>query len=250
MLFTLKANASGGSGVPRNWNFTWNNLPPGCVPRFNATETCAANTSGRWNVSVTVHDVMTGQTHRSTNASVLVNPTLSIVQVTSSAGLNVTVNYSLSLSVVVTGGTLPYSYTYTGLPTGCATSNNSSLPCTPKATGTFHFAVTVSDSVGGSNSSTGTLTVHPKNATPSFTTTKPKPLSAVTWAAIGAILILGAAISAALFYKARRDERATFGPGPVSSWPPPAPGGGTPPPSTPPGSGHSPDEIGPPLVPP
>jgi outer membrane protein assembly factor BamB len=64
----------------------------------------------------------------------------------------------------VTGGTAPYTYSYTGLPAGCSSQNLSQLPCTPTAVGTFTVTVKVTDMNGSSATAQTTLTVSPTYA--------------------------------------------------------------------------------------
>ncbi len=66
---------------------------------------------------------------------------------------------STTLTVSATGGSLPYSYFYSGLPTGCLTANSSTLICKPTETGTFPISVQVTDSVGMILSAQTSLTI-------------------------------------------------------------------------------------------
>ncbi|MCI4373332.1 MAG: hypothetical protein L3K02_06800 [Thermoplasmata archaeon] len=47
------------------------------------------------------------------------------------------------------GGRLPYSYDWTGLPYGCSTANSSVLPCVPDLPGNYSVLVSVTDQGGG-----------------------------------------------------------------------------------------------------
>ena len=60
----------------------------------------------------------------------------------------ITLGNTTTFMVAVTGGNVPYTYTYTSLPPGCLSRNASTLPCTPTNTGNFTVNVTVSDSSG------------------------------------------------------------------------------------------------------
>ncbi|HEV2520232.1 MAG TPA: hypothetical protein VGX00_06390, partial [Thermoplasmata archaeon] len=55
--------------------------------------------------------------------------------------------------------TTGYNYSYSGLPTGCASANASSISCTPTATGSFTVVVTVSDQGGNVTKNAIALTV-------------------------------------------------------------------------------------------
>jgi hypothetical protein len=62
-----------------------------------------------------------------------------------------------------TGGQPPYQFRYSGLPVGCASQNLSEFTCRPNATGNYTVAVNVTDSVGGSATSSAPLRVNPDN---------------------------------------------------------------------------------------
>lgn len=85
---------------------------------------------------------------------------LSIVAISALSGVRITSfgaqplvappNHTFWLNVSATGGAPPYKYTYTGLPTGCTSSNTSDLPCSATSTGTYLVEVNVTGSSGGS----------------------------------------------------------------------------------------------------
>ncbi|MGC2034222.1 MAG: PQQ-binding-like beta-propeller repeat protein [Thermoplasmata archaeon] len=67
-----------------------------------------------------------------------------------------------TLSVTVTGATPPEVFVWSGLPTGCASANSSSIICTPRAAGLSVVYATVNDSAGTPVQSPGlNLTVSP-----------------------------------------------------------------------------------------
>jgi YVTN family beta-propeller protein len=57
------------------------------------------------------------------------------------------------------GGTLPYTFTYSTPPTGCSSSNETPLPCVPTAAGTYIVGVNVTDPTGGHASAVTQLVV-------------------------------------------------------------------------------------------
>jgi hypothetical protein len=68
---------------------------------------------------------------------------------TPSASVNpVAVGNLTNLTVKVSGGAAPYEVSWSGLPTGCATANSTTLACTPSAAGTFPVRVSASDADG------------------------------------------------------------------------------------------------------
>lgn len=58
------------------------------------------------------------------------------------------VNSTLALSAYAAGGSGPYAYTYTGLPTGCASTDVAAMRCRPTAPGLYLLALGVTDANG------------------------------------------------------------------------------------------------------
>jgi DNA-binding beta-propeller fold protein YncE len=72
---------------------------------------------------------------------------------------SISLGQSTDLVSSASGGTLPYTYTYSTLPQGCTGLNLSTLPCTPTASGTFYVGVNVTDPTGGSAAAVTVLVV-------------------------------------------------------------------------------------------
>jgi outer membrane protein assembly factor BamB len=66
---------------------------------------------------------------------------------------------SSELATGISGESGAVTYAYSGLPTGCASVNSSSLSCTPSKTGQFEITVTVTDTDGGIARAETNLTV-------------------------------------------------------------------------------------------
>ncbi|MCI4347671.1 MAG: zinc ribbon domain-containing protein [Thermoplasmata archaeon] len=60
---------------------------------------------------------------------------------------------SISVSTTPSGGTSPYTYSYSGLPSGCQGQNSQSFNCNPSSTGNFQAQVNVMDSKGNNTAS-------------------------------------------------------------------------------------------------
>ncbi len=71
------------------------------------------------------------------------------------------VGSNLSIAVNETGGIGPYSYSYAGLPAGCASTNASAFVCAPTQPGFYEVDVRVADSAGETINASATLWVDP-----------------------------------------------------------------------------------------
>jgi hypothetical protein len=60
---------------------------------------------------------------------------------------------SINLQTNANGGTLPYTYSYTGLPSGCSSQDSSGFSCTPSSTGNYNVQVSVTDAHGNQTTS-------------------------------------------------------------------------------------------------
>ena len=67
---------------------------------------------------------------------------------------------SVTFTTVARGGIPPYSFAWTGLPTGCLPAGGN-LTCTPQSEGTFVVKVTATDAASHTANSTVTLSVSP-----------------------------------------------------------------------------------------
>jgi YVTN family beta-propeller protein len=110
------------------------------VPSNNTGTPGQIWTANTWDGSVTV---------------VSIPPTASLVASPSTFGQGTPV----VLTGVVVGGTDGLSYTYSGLPSGCASASTPTLTCTPSATGTFTVTLTVTDGLGLHAAASATFTV-------------------------------------------------------------------------------------------
>ncbi|HEX5406505.1 MAG TPA: putative Ig domain-containing protein [Pseudonocardiaceae bacterium] len=71
-----------------------------------------------------------------------------------------TVGTAASLQLSASGGTAPYTFTTTGLPTGLSTSSSGLISGTPTTAGTFTVTATVHDSAAGTASTSFTWTIN------------------------------------------------------------------------------------------
>jgi YVTN family beta-propeller protein len=125
--------------------YAYGGLPVGCVSSNSSNLSCTPTETGTFVVTATVTDASGGS---ATGVVGFVVAALPVITAAFSSPSSVEVNSSTELVVVVAGGVAPYSYDWTGLPTGCATSNGASVTCTPTQAGPFRLAVSATDALG------------------------------------------------------------------------------------------------------
>jgi hypothetical protein len=139
---TFSATAS--FGFPP-YNFSWENLPPGC-PEYGTTLLCPdLSTLGTYPVSVVVNDshgvVVTSAPWRFT---VSADPE---IQTVAYLAPYTDVGQTLTLEATPEGGTAPLTYHWNGMPGGCQ-SATSRIDCAVSASGNFPVVVTATDAAG------------------------------------------------------------------------------------------------------
>ena len=127
------------------YQFSYLNLPSGCRSSDAATLACVPGVAGIYNITLLAADSGGGSVNSSLVVRVNPAPAISSFLALPSS---VQVGSVVVLTVNVNGGTLPFTYNYTGLPAGCASRNTSDLNCTPQAPGAYVVRVTVTDADG------------------------------------------------------------------------------------------------------
>jgi hypothetical protein len=164
--FTLYMNVTGGT-TP--YNYTFANAPPGCRLPDSDIATCAATGNGTFGIVESVTDGSGASLSVTDTIVVAADPVL--VGITVGPPPSIDLGQAIHLSVTISGGTLPFAFTYTGLPAGCTGISQPSFSCTPTQSGHFPFTVTAKDLLDRSVSGTGTIGVAPTLRIGGFTAT-------------------------------------------------------------------------------
>ena len=144
--------------APPNITFSYTGLPPGCAPANASVISCRPSSTGNFSISATLTAPSGYTTTENATLTVRSDPTLQGFSVTPG---NLTEGSPVSISTSVTGGTPPYRYAYTGLPSGCGSVDRPALNCTPQQNGSFSVGVSVTDAAGWTLHGSAVLVIHP-----------------------------------------------------------------------------------------
>lgn len=172
-------------------------LPPGCVQVAAANLSCRWTSAGNYSVQGLVQDPRGVVARASLNLEVVSRLTLSMVTATPSAPL---VGQQFEIWANASGGLEPYSYTYSGLPAGCAAANLSMLHCNTTTPGIYIVTLTVHDDLGAE--AVGEVTVQVASAT--------FGVANLVWD-IGAVTIVAVAAVVIVLLRGARGRRARSG---------------------------------------
>ena len=150
----LTAVAAGGTGT---LSYAYTGLPTGCASANALSVSCTPTAAGSATVTITATDGIGGVGKSALTVTVNAKPT--IASATFAPG-TVDTGSATTLTVSATGGTGSLVYSYSGLPSGCSSSDTATLSCTPSSSGTFSVGVTVTDSLGAAANSSASLTVN------------------------------------------------------------------------------------------
>ena len=150
---TISVVPSGGTGT---YSFAYVGLPGGCSSQNLSVLVCRPTQSGTVVVDATIRDSAGASTDLRATIDVLAP--LRITEF----GLNRTTvveGGSVMFTANTTGGAPPLSFTYLGLPPGCASANLSQVVCTVNSTGNFSITLKVEDSLGVAQTANASLSV-------------------------------------------------------------------------------------------
>jgi hypothetical protein len=151
----LEVSIVAGGGVGP-LTFQYSDLPSGCTSSNTSGLTCVPAANGTFTVRGGVIDPFGFEASSTTTFTV--HPALSAPSFVANA-TNVTLDTSVSLTLTVRDGTAPYSYAYSGLPSGCAPTNASVLVCAPRSTGRYTIRAVATDALGETVAANVTITV-------------------------------------------------------------------------------------------
>ncbi len=170
--YSTTLTASGGT-APYSWSVVSGSMAPGLTLSTSGTISGTPTTAGQYTFSVQVKDsAATPQAatpQADTAAMALTVAAVASVppSVVTTALPAATVKVAYSTALAGSGGTTPYTWTMTSgaLPSGLSFSSSGTISGTPSVTGTFPFAVQLTDATGRTASANESLTVSSASST-------------------------------------------------------------------------------------
>lgn len=147
------------TGGTSPFTYAYTGLPAGCSSANSPTLTCfpsaSAPSPSPYAVSVDVTDATGAQVTATATLTVNFDPSVTFA----ADPANSSVGSSIAWVITVSGGTGPFTYTFTGLPPGCATPTASGGSCKLSDEGTYQVSLTVRDADGREANATAVLHV-------------------------------------------------------------------------------------------
>lgn len=229
----FKASVVNASGT---YTYVYAGLPHGCQTQSTGTLQCTPSSAGNYTVSVTVEGSGGAKGHAS--CLLVVNKDLTLVSATATPS-NITEGNSSVLSITVSGGTMPYAYSYSNLPAGCASTDSPALACSPTETGNFTVTLQANDSggqwVSGQVTFQVSVTSHilPPPPHTKYVNNTQSP-SWLTYALVALIVVLAVGLTVVILYRRRGDGSTPRGGPPPAAAAPQPPASAGPAPAPPP----------------
>ena len=152
---SLEANVTGATNT---LSYSYSTLPPGCSSTDEAVLPCSPSAVGSYVVGVNVTQLGGGSAAATAVLTVTARTgplSVSLAAVPSS----ITLGQGTTFTATVSGGVSPFEFSFTSLPSGCTSVNESSLPCTPSEAGSYSPEVMVTDAHGDVSSGSTSLNV-------------------------------------------------------------------------------------------
>ena len=135
----------------------WSGMPAGCASTM-ANFTCIPTAVGVYTLSAVLTDV-NGYLIGSPSVSLVVSPSLGITGIVTNRS-HLDTSQPLEMQMMgTTGGALPYTYTWSGLPPGCTSLDSVNLTCVPSAAGNFTVKAQLMDANGQSTKASLAISV-------------------------------------------------------------------------------------------
>jgi hypothetical protein len=150
-----QALAATGGTPPYTWQLTGGSLPGGVTLASSGTISGMPTAAGSFTFQVTVRDSQ----QASATGSFTVTITAAAFAITTSSLPAGIVGTAYTASLAATGGTLPYTWSASGLPSGLSISAAGVISGTPTASGSFSVTVQATDSAQVTATKALTITV-------------------------------------------------------------------------------------------
>ncbi|HZY92946.1 MAG TPA: PKD domain-containing protein [Thermoplasmata archaeon] len=217
---SLSFNLTIVGGAPP-FSISWSGLPAGCASGSTVGLSCAPSAAGSFTVGGDVTDA-NGVAAQSPAVRLLVHPALTFVSLVGDPS-PATVGQAWTVSAAVSGGAPPVSWSYVGLPPGCASQNASVILCTPSVSGTYVVRATATDTLGRAAQANLSVSVGEVASTgPATIPGTSVPVWLVVGVAAAAAVVLG--LLALLWRRSRADRKPSARPAPVDRRRGPPPG--------------------------
>lgn len=191
---TLSVSVTGGAGPVR---LSYHHLPAGCPASGSAFLSCAPTVVGTYSVVVNATDSRNISMSASVSLRVNSDPRVTL-QLLSSAGV---AGQPVNLTVLTQGGTPPFTFVFSGLPTGCLPGSRLTFNCTWSSRGNYTVSVNGTDALGLYSLASVSLTVR---SAPSPGSKEPFwGLPSSDWLLLAAAATTGSAVAIGI-YAARR----------------------------------------------
>lgn len=167
------------------YTLSYSGLPANCPSQDSPTLSCAPQVPGSYVVTVRIVDSLGVDSSAEASMTVVAHVTVSTLSASPGA---IDLGQTTSISAVVGGGFAPFTFGFSGVPTGCPSVNSATYSCTPSETGTYPVSVQVSDWLGYSAQGLSALTINPDPTVTAFAPSTPAITlgDSVTFAAVAA----------------------------------------------------------------